>query len=190
MPAIKIDIDQFKAGDRKAFDGVYCYYSRLLQHFAFSYVKDHGIAEEIVSDTMLKLWNNRLQIKTSSQIKAFLYIATKNACIDRLRAGRTPSAEYLPFEVGNLLGEAPEVYNRILYTELLQQIEEAVNHLPHSQQRVFCMSFLEGKTTEEIAEETGMTVSSIFSQKSKAVSILRKLLSAGMLLWLWLMATR
>ena len=135
---------------------------------------------------MLKLWNNRMQIKSQSQIKAFLYIATKNACIDRVRAGRVLPMEPLPLEASNLMGEAPEVYNRILYTELLQQIEEAINQLPPSQQRVFRMSFLEGKTTEEIAEETGMTVSSIFSQKSKAIAVLRKLLGGNLLFLLWL----
>lgn len=181
---ILVDIDQFKAGDRKMFDGIYRYYSRSLQHFAFSYVKDRGVAEEVVSDTMLKLWNNRMQIKTQSQIKAFLYIATKNACIDSIRSHRV--MEDLPIEADNLMSEAPEVYNRILYTELLQQIEEAVNQLPPSQQCVFRMSFLEGKTTEEIAKETGMTVSSIFSQKSKAISALRKLLGANILFLAWL----
>ena len=187
MLPLVVDINQLKAGDRKAFDSVYRYYSRSLQHFAFSYVKDRGLAEEVVSDIMLKLWNNRMQIKNRSQIKAFLYIATKNACIDRVRTGHVLPMEPLPVEAGNLIGEAPEVYNRILYTELLQQIEEAVNQLPPSQQRVFRMSFLEGKTTEEIAKETGMTASSIFSQKSKAISVLRKLLGANMLFLTWLM---
>ncbi len=44
-----VDIDQFKAGGGKAFDSVYRYYSRPLQHFAFSYVKDRGLAEEVLS---------------------------------------------------------------------------------------------------------------------------------------------
>lgn len=181
-----VDITQFKAGDRKAFDSVYRYYSRSLQHFAFSYVKDRGLAEEIMSDIMLKLWNNRTQIKSPSQIKAFLYIATKNACIDHLRAGRVLPTEPLPIEADNLMGETPTVYNRILYAELLQQIEDAVNQLPPSQQRVFRMSFLEGKTTEEIAKDTGMSASSIFSQKSKAIAVLRKLLSGNILFLTWL----
>ncbi len=181
-----VDIDQFKAGDRKVFDGVYRYYSRPLQHFAFSLVGDRSVAEEVVSDIMLKLWNNRGQIKTHAQIKAFLYIATKNACIDSIRANRVLPIESLPMEAGDLVGEAPEIYNHILYTELLQQIEEAVGQLSPSQQRIFSMSFLEGKTTEEIAKETGMPVSSIFSQKSKAIAALRKLLSANLLFLFWL----
>ncbi len=186
MPPVEVDIDQFKSGDRKAFDKVYRYYSRPLQYFASSYVKDHGVAEELVSDIMLKLWQNREQIKTPSQIKAFLYIATKNACIDSIRASRVLLMEKLPSGVEDLVGVGPEIYNRILYTELLQQIDEAVAHLTPSQQRVFRMSFLEGKTTEEIATATGMNASSIFSQKSKAVAVLRKVLGGNLLFLLWL----
>lgn len=186
MPSFAVDINAFNAGERKTFDGVYRYYSRPLQHFAFSYVHNQALAEEIASDSMLKLWNNRQQIRTEQQIKAFLYIATRNACIDNLRSSRTRPMQYLPEKIDDLAIQAPEVYNRILYAELLQQIEEAVDKLPLSQQAVFRKSFLEGKTTDEIVSETGMTESSIFTQKSKAVSTLRKLLKGNLLFLLCL----
>jgi len=186
MLPFAVDINQFNAGERNAFDGVYRYYSRPLQHFAFSYVHDHGVAEEIVSDSMLKLWNNRQHIRTAQQIKAFLYIATRNACIDSIRSSRVLPMKELLEDASNLIGQGPEVYNRILYVELLQQIEDAVNTLPASQQAVFRKSFLEGKTTDEIISETGMTQSSIFTQKSKAVNALRNLLKGNLLFLLWL----
>lgn len=189
MFPIAVDIHQFNAGNRKTFDGVYRYYSRPLQHFAFSYVHDRGAAEEIVSDSMLKLWNNRERIHTEQQIKAFLYIATRNACIDRIRSSRILPMMDLPDEVNNLQAQDPEVYNRMLYAELLQQIEEAVEKLPSSQQAVFRKSFLEGKTTDEIAEETGMSESSIFAQKSKALATLRKLLKHNVLFLLLICQT-
>lgn len=186
MPLFTVDIIQFNAGERKTFDGVYRYYSRPLQHFAFSYVHNQALAEEIVSDSMLKLWNNRQRIHTTQQIKAFLYIATRNACIDSLRNSRTLPTGSLLEDASDLTGQDPEVYNRILYIELLQQIEEAMDRLPFSQQTVFRKSILEGKTTDEIASETGMTESSIFTQKSKAVSTLRKLLKGNFLFLLYL----
>lgn len=186
MLPFTVDISKFNVGDRKVFDAVYRYYSRLLQHFAHSYVHNHGAAEEIVSDSMLKLWNNRQHIRTEQQIKAFLYITTRNACIDNIRSSRVLPMKELPEEIDDLMAQAPEVYNRILYTELLQQIEEAVDKLPPSQQAVFRKSFLEGKSTNEISNETGMTESSIFAQKSKAMATLRKLLKNNLLFLLWL----
>ncbi|GAA4808920.1 RNA polymerase sigma-70 factor [Olivibacter ginsenosidimutans] len=190
MPPFTVDINQFNVGDRIVFDGVYRYYSRPLQYFALSYVRDRGIAEEIVSDSMLKLWNNRERIRTEQQIKAFLYIATRNACIDNIRSNRAQLMSELPDDVNDLSGQDPEGYNRMLYVELLQQIEEAIDALPLSQQTVFRKSFFEGKTTNEIAKETGMTESSIFAQKSKAISTLRKLLKHNLLFLLWLVGQR
>jgi len=186
MPPFAVDINQFNIGNRKAFDGVYRYYSRPLQHLALSYVHDRGAAEEIVSDSMLKLWNNRQRIRTEQQIKAFLYITTRNACIDSIRSNRLLPMAGLPEAATKLMKQDPEAYNRILYVELLQQIEDAVDTLPASQQTVFRKSFLEGKTTDEIASETGMTESSIFAQKSKAIATLRKLLKGNLLFLLWL----
>lgn len=186
MSPFAVDINAFNAGERKAFDDVYRYYSRPLQHFARSYVHRQTLAEEIVSDSMLKLWDNRQRIRTEKQIKAFLYIATRNACIDSLRSRRAISIQDLPEDMHDLTGQEPEVYNRILYVELLQQVEEAMDRLPPSQQAVFRKSFLEDKTTDEIANETGMSESSIFTQKSKALTTLRKLLKNNFLFLLCL----
>lgn len=184
-PHFTVNINQFNTGDRKAFDGVYRYYSRALQHFAFSYVHDWGVAEEIASDSMLKLWRNRERITTALQIKAFLYIATRNACIDNIRSSSKLPTAKLSEDIKDLFKEEPEVYNRILYIELLQQIEDAVEKLPSSQQAVFRKSVIEGKTTHEIVSETGMTESSVFVQKSKALTTLRRLLKNSFLFLLW-----
>lgn len=185
-PHFAVNINQFNTGDRKAFDKVYRYYSRALQYFAFSYVHDRGVAEEIVSDSMLKLWNSRERITTEQQIKAFLYIATRNACIDSIRSSSKLPIAKLPEDANDLFKEEPEVYNRILHIELLQQIEDVVDKLPSSQQIVFRKSVIEGKTTHEIVSETGMTESSIFAQKSKALTTLRRLLKNSFLFLLWI----
>lgn len=181
-----MNINQFNTGDRKTFDKVYRYYSRALQYFAFSYVHDHGVAEEIASDSMLKLWNNRERITTEQQIKAFLYIATRNACIDNIRSSSKQPIAKLPEDANDLFRVEPEVYNRILHIELLQQIEDALDKLPSSQQTVFRKSVIEGKTTHEIVSETGMTESSVFAQKSKALTTLRRLLKNSFLFLLWI----
>lgn len=176
MDVLKIDIGQFKGGARAAFDRVYRYYSRSLTHFALSYVHRRELAEELVSDSMLKLWNHRGEIEKASQIKAFLFIVTKNACIDALRSQKVSPVEQLPEVSADLASEDPEIYTRILYAELLQQIENAIVALPKSQQLVIRKWIFENKSTGEIMSETGMTASSIFTQKSKALHTLRDLL--------------
>lgn len=183
MATLTVNIEQFKSGNRQSFDSVYCYYSRVLTHFAMSYVRDRELAEELMSNSMLKLWHHRLRIERPEQIKAFLFIATKNACIDALRSQNILSrSSPLSEELYDLMNEEPAVYNRILYSELLQQIEQAVATLPKSQQLVFRKCILEGKTTDEVMLETGMTIASIFSQKSKAIAKLRALLKDNLLL--------
>ncbi len=53
-------------------------------------------------------------------------------------------------------------------------LEQKLQKLPNAQQKVFRMSILEGMSTEEIIRETNMSAESIFVQKSKAISSLRK----------------
>lgn len=186
MSSFVVDIELFNLGDRHSFDKIYQCYSRSLIYFALSFVNRRELAEELVSDSMLKLWHNRKRIENNSQIKAFLFIATKNACIDALRSKRSLPLTAMQEQAYDLAGEDPTVYSRILHTELLLQIEQALEKLPMSQQLVFRRSILEGMTTDEIVNETGMTTSSVFSQKSKAIQTLRRILKHNLLLLLFL----
>jgi RNA polymerase sigma-70 factor (ECF subfamily) len=50
--------------------------------FADSFVKDQLVAEDIVSDVFIKLWNKANDFSSLTAIKAFLYISTKNASLN------------------------------------------------------------------------------------------------------------
>ena len=171
MTLLTINIDRFQRGDQQVFEKVYAYYYKALLHFAISFVQ-HDLAEEVVSDALYSLWKNRVKIQSSAHLKSFLFIAVKHGCIDVLRTEK--QGDYELIEDIDLYKEEPTILVRIIHTELLQLIEKQLQNLPPSQQLIFRMIFFEGKSTEEIMDETCMTAESIFVQKSKALARLRK----------------
>src|ERR1700755_981297 len=58
-------------------------YNPLLQ-FAAAFVKAKEPAEEIVSDVFMAIWEKRKRIDSISNLKVYLYVATKNAAINYL----------------------------------------------------------------------------------------------------------
>src|SRR4051794_6681446 len=53
-----------------------------LQQFAKAMVHSSEVAEELVEDVFVKLWCNRANITSISNITVYLYVAVKNSCLN------------------------------------------------------------------------------------------------------------
>ncbi|QNL47837.1 RNA polymerase sigma-70 factor [Olivibacter sp. SDN3] len=183
MKEIPNMLKRMHEGDTTVLAPIFKYYNQRLLYFAKSLVRDDGVAEEIVADSFVKLWQGRMRIQQQDSIKAFLYIATKNACLNYNKSAH--AKQYFDHELDEaLLMADPEVYTKILRAEWLQQLHEALQKLPAKQREVFKLSFLEGLTTCEICAELKMSPNAVFANRSRALEALRKVLKEPILLWL------
>ena len=135
-------------------------YTKPLRFFAFSILRDKEVAKEIVSDSFFKLWNGRGKVRSEDSVKAFLYIATRNACYNHLASSETKRKSDQELEEDILKGiVAPgaDILTSIIHTELVQQVAALVDQLTEQQAKVFRMSFFDDLSTEEICEELGTT---------------------------------
>ena len=78
----------FNEGDPKKdealFKSIYMEFYPSLIGFAKGYLIEITLAEDIVEDVMLKLWSNRQTISAIKNLRFYLFVATKNACINYL----------------------------------------------------------------------------------------------------------
>ena len=63
---------------------VYAEYRTYFVRIAVSYVRDRMVAEDLVSDTFLKIWESRTET-TPRNLPAYLLTALKRKCLDYLR---------------------------------------------------------------------------------------------------------
>jgi len=150
-----------------------CAYSR-------RYVGRKDIAEEIVSDTFLKIWENREIIKINSSVKAYLFHAVCNNSLNYLRKLKKEEIldEYFLETTSENIGfvtNSEEIEEQSLSMEDISvKIEEAVSKLPEQQQKAFRLKRFEGKKTKEVAELMGLSVKTIEMHLSKATLSLRQ----------------
>ncbi|HEX9509830.1 MAG TPA: sigma-70 family RNA polymerase sigma factor [Puia sp.] len=78
-------IIEFRKGDPQAFASFFHLHYRPLCYFATQLVNSQQDGEDIVKDTFVKLWQKHTDFDTPQNIKAFLYITTRNACLNFLR---------------------------------------------------------------------------------------------------------
>src|SRR5690606_26417589 len=85
-------MESFRNGDEKAFAHFFDLHYKPLCYFALTITQDQQQGEDLVSECFLRLWNHRATFHTPSNIKAFLYIACKNACLNYLRNSKRLSS--------------------------------------------------------------------------------------------------
>src|SRR5438093_13505476 len=120
-------------------------------------------------------------------VTGWLFRVARNRIIDLFRKKKTESFsdtaiededdELLQWE--DLL-PSPDAGPEALYARkvLLDELELAVDELPKEQREVFVAHGLEGRTFEEIAAETGVSVNTLLSRKRYAVLRLRQRLQS------------
>jgi RNA polymerase sigma-70 factor (family 1) len=166
-------IFEFRKGDSQAFACFFHIHYRALCFFAGKIIFDKAEAEDIVKDAFIKLWRKHDDFETAQNIKAFLYITTRNACLNFLRHTQvkdTFNKEYAYLEDSN---HEDQVLNQIIRTELLREIYEKIEELPEKRREVFKLAYLDGLKNEEIAEYLNISIFTVKEHKGKALQTLR-----------------
>ncbi|WP_257668992.1 RNA polymerase sigma factor [Parapedobacter tibetensis] len=171
-------LHRLQDGDQVAYDSLFRQFHPALCFFARRLVNEPRIAEEIVLDTMLKLWHRCDNFDSVSSIKAFLYIATKNACFNHIEKERVRTAHQNQF-LGDFKDTEDAVVTEIIYAEVLREVSEVIDTLPEQCRKVIKMIYEEGLSANEISKTLGVTVSTVNNQKSRGISLLKKRLSGS-----------
>jgi len=152
MPFDRKSINLITQGDQKMFRQLMELTSDELFLFALSFLRQREVAEEIVSDVFVKTWENRKNLWKINNLKAYLFVSVKNACLSHLRKekqekiisiDRTEDFWFVPVE-------DPE--NEYISKELLEQVHQAIAQLPPKCKLAFTLAKINGMKYKEIAE--------------------------------------
>lgn len=187
MQTEKSIIAEFQLGSEKGLNRVFRLYNRPLLYFALQFVKKQEIAEEVVADVFIKIWQRRNDFEDVNKIKTFLYISVKNGCLNYLKSSYAQREMYPIDEWQNLQCQDSGVLQKIVKTELIKSIYDELYSLPEKQREVFLLSFIEDLEVEDISKRLGMSVSAVYANKSRALASLRKNLKLSDSTYLWLL---
>ncbi len=165
-------VELLRDGNQRALDHFIQEHVRPLTFFAAKLVRSEGVAEEIVGDSFLKLWEARGRFENPGHIHSFLYRVTRNACLNHQASPKGREHRYAELDE-NLSSPDADIFTKIVHAEFIQQLHAEVEKLPGQQATIFRMSYLEGYTTEEICAALDTTTSNVFYAKSKALATLK-----------------
>jgi len=156
-------------GDQKSFQSIVYKYSDPLLTFAIGFVRKYEVAEEIVSDAFVALWNQYDKISEIRDLKSYLYILVRNSSIsylrkmnDRKEINIDDIQEYYTLPVNG-----PE--NEDITEEILDQINKAIDQLPPKCKIVFTLAKIQGMKYKEISEILDISIKTINNHIANAL---------------------
>lgn len=173
-------LEHLKEGDSNAFESVFKFWYEPLVHFADEYLSDLESARNIVQNIFMKLWEKHAFVDPDSNLRSYLYIATRNACLSHLRHLRVENA-YFEKSLRNgedqqLNYDALEELNidQIDFSKLEKLIHDTIDSLPERCREVFSMSRYEQMKNKEIAEKLQISVKAVEANMTRAITRLRE----------------
>lgn len=186
------------AGSQDALAALYDRHAEAVYATAIRLTSDRHVAEEVVQETFLALWNRaELFNPAMGSLAAWLHTIARNRTVDRLRAaGRRPylvplsaaggsdEQETAALErivaAGTVLGGAdlgPGPEGELAATELRELLRGAIAGLPEHERTALFLAYSEELTQSEIAERLGWPLGTVKTRTRRALLRLREALA-------------
>lgn len=156
--SMKMELKQFKIA-------VLPLRSKLL-NYARRLTDDPDDAEDVVQETMLKLWKLRNELQQYRSIEAFAMTMVHNQCMDLRRSKRID--EYVSLDYVQDVGHETSPERLLEIKDEIELMRAIIRSLPPLQQTIIQMKDIEEYETDEIAEITGCSPEAIRSNLSRA----------------------
>lgn len=143
-------MEQTKNGDTKAFEQLVLRHREKAIGFAFSFLTDAYMAEDIVQESFAAIYINRHRYKAKNTFKTFLFAVVRNKCIDFIRKNK--DSNIVSLEDVNLVSTEPTLYDLIEQQERLKYSAKLLNSLKADYRTAFCLYEIYGFSYKEIAE--------------------------------------
>jgi len=166
-----------------SFNEIYTAFYRKSYLYVKSYVHDDMVAEDIVSDSLIRLWE-QLKTETIEPIGPYLFSILKNRALDYLKhqtikrdvhsAMAKALERELEIRTASLESSDP---NEIFSNEIQHIIEETLQSLPKKTREIFILSRFGNKPHKKIAELYNISVKGVDYHIMQSVRELRVALS-------------
>ncbi len=154
-----------------AFNRLYKEYYSVLVFFARKLIRERPAAEDIVTDVFIKLWEKQLHFDLPQHAKAFLYISTRNACVNHLQRNVVRARSLESYSQPH---SQDDILHEILRAELLRQVLRLVEGLPAQCKKVMRMSYFQGYSSRKIAGKLQLSINTVRNQKVRGIWLIRK----------------
>ena len=165
--------------DPQALAELYDRYGRLAYSLVLRIVRDGGIAEDLVQETFLRVWN-RVQGFDAGKgsMGPWLLAVARNRAIDYLRSAGGRERNAVEFEETDHPALYTDMERDLLISDKARRVKAAMAKLPANHRQVIELAYFEGLSQTEMAERMGQPLGTVKTWVRAALKHLRDDLGA------------
>jgi RNA polymerase sigma-70 factor (ECF subfamily) len=165
------------AGDRQALSELYARHRQTLFRYLLQLTPDHHLAEEILQDTLVAVWQSARSFEGRSSAQTWLLGIARRQAHNTLRRRGVPLAD--PAELADLPASDPAPEDALLAGAARAELVAALRRLPPIHREVLVLVFVQELSYQEAAQVLGVPVGTVRSRLSHARRALRTLLDVS-----------
>ncbi len=180
-------ICQIKQGDIASYNRLFYEYYKKLCYHSFLIVNRKDIAEEVVQNIFVRIWEKRETLNLPDNIGSYLYRAVLNESLNYLKKEK---------RYGDSEDEGQNLeklsHNEVLESqqdEIRKQIRQAIKNLPYKTRRVFIMNRKLNLSYQEISIRLNISIKGVEYHVCNALKQLRNELNSTLLLLFFIFFT-
>jgi len=154
------------------FDKFYLEFCKL----SFKYVGRTDIAEDIVQDVFINIWNKRFNLNCNGKIKPYLIKSIINTSINYIQS-KFAKQNMCDEDFAKNIPGGYDPHNELVKCELNQLVKIAIEQLPDKCRAIFMLSRFSDLSYKEIAEQLSISIKTVEAQISIALKKLQQYLS-------------
>lgn len=132
-------------------------YHQKLYRIAFRFVRNKEIAEDLVQEAYMKLWEKRSKMNEVKNKESFIIIVLRNQCLDYMKSVKKQEL----FSLSDFDMPVSSAMETIELNDEADFIRRLINGLPDQYRIVLTLKDWDGCPVEEIEQITGLTVNNI-----------------------------
>jgi RNA polymerase sigma-70 factor (family 1) len=165
-------LTRLKAGDQESLSTLYNLYSDQLIYYVQRSAKSPFLAEDVVHDTFLKIWQYRDQLDPSKPIRPYLFVIAKRTLLNFIKRAR--HEDQIIAEIKKYALQEDQSTQRLLeYNESSKLINEAIESLSDQVKKTFIHCKVQGMSYKQAAEVLRITESTVNKHMSRALQLIR-----------------
>lgn len=174
-------VSALNEGHESVFDAVYRHYFKKLCAFCSQYIPDLEETEEIVQETMVWLWENRLTLKAELTLKSLLFTIVKNKALNRISHYEIKQKVHEEIhQKYESTFENPDFYDQ---DELFRMYCQTLEKMPKDIRETFLMNRDRSLTHKEIAAILNVSPQTVNYRIGQALKMLRQALKDYLPFW-------
>lgn len=167
-------IKRVAEGDTDSLETLYNACAKGVYALAYSIVKSHAMAEDIMQDTFVRVFSSASSFTSVGNGRAWIYRIARNLSLNAVTRRRTDSLDSIAEQTGNQIASHVSTEDTAV-TE--HSVDHALSQLSDNEREVITLHSMSGLTLKEIASLLGVPLGTVKWRHAQALKKLRFMLS-------------